>query len=206
MTPLLLVIAWYCTVLPCAPCCLQTTKPAHSATSYCCVSERLPCGARDVILEWNEYSVQFWLVLAIFPYCQFSVCSSWRWKSRTLGPSAGSKPYRWITNTSGISGLRALIARDFLRVTNAWLCADFIAAPPRPKTSQGVRTSCPMDPCEINGILVIPIYGSISRPVTMTTRCSDHQLWATFTSEILNCTSSKSYSSHKLIKCTHSLL
>lgn len=44
VTPLLLVIAWYCTVLPCAPSCLQPQSPAHSATSYCCLHRGVRAG------------------------------------------------------------------------------------------------------------------------------------------------------------------
>lgn len=98
VTPLLLVIAWYCAVLPCAP--KQPQSLAHTAQqAYCCLRTRRrrrrptvsvgPCG--DVIFKYNEYSMQIFCPRDLPPYCQFSVCSSWRWKSRTLGPSAGAQ-------------------------------------------------------------------------------------------------------------------
>lgn len=68
------------------------TKPCTQRNKLLLSTRGRPCGATDVIPKYNEYSLQFRLVLAIFPYCQFSVCSSWRWKSRTLGPSAGRGP------------------------------------------------------------------------------------------------------------------
>ena len=53
VTPLLLVIAWYCTVLPCAPSCLQS-ESMHSAQQaivlYCGVSVRAQ--GCDFEVEW----------------------------------------------------------------------------------------------------------------------------------------------------------
>lgn len=46
----------------------------------------------------------------ILPYFQFGVCSSWRWESRSLGPSADTpekkgrvqRRRRWLSNLSGL--------------------------------------------------------------------------------------------------------
>lgn len=135
VTPLLLVIAWYCTVLP-----LRSEQPPqspHTRRNKLLLSTRrrsVRGRGCDFEVQWIQY-VNF-LSSRSSPYCQFSVCSSWRWKSRTLGPSAGlkrrekegvgrvgvgvcvrkKKPYRWITNRLVLGGFKSLIAGD-----SAWV-------------------------------------------------------------------------------------
>ena len=67
-------------------------KHAFSATSYCSLLWWIRAGPGVWFWSRMNRSMQFWLVLAIFAYCQFSGCSSWRCKSRTLGPSAVLSP------------------------------------------------------------------------------------------------------------------